>query len=78
MNIFEIISDFTNTQGKKFVDFVMQYFDALPSFIQALVLIGAGLLIIIGTISIIKSSFKLILALGVIFIILFILWTFVL
>lgn len=78
MNIFDIISDFTNKQGKRLVDFVMQYFDALPSFVQALILIGASLLIIIGAISIIKSSFKLILALGIIFIVVFIIWTFVL
>lgn len=75
MGIFDIIIDFTNKKGSEFVDFVLKYFYALSGFLQAIVLLGAALLIIIGAITVIKKSFKLILVLGIVFVILFVLWT---
>lgn len=76
--MFDFIREFTNKKGEELVDFVLQYFYALSGFIQALVIIAVAFLTLIGLIAIIKKSFKLIMTLGIIFLILFVLWTFVL
>lgn len=76
MGIFDIIIDYTNKKGQEFVDFVLGVFSQLSGFLQAIVLIGAALLIVIGAITVIKKSFKLILILGIVFVVLFVIWTF--
>ncbi|HHU24067.1 MAG: hypothetical protein PHG08_01285 [Bacilli bacterium] len=77
MGIFDFIIEYTNKKGEEFVKFVLDIFTQLSGFLQAIVLLAAAFLVIIGAITVIKKSFKLILVLGIIFVVLFVIWTFV-
>ena len=77
MGLVQNILDFINEKCSQLVDYVLDLFGSFNEIVQALILIGAGILIIFGAISVIKKSAKLIVVLAAILVIVFIVWTFI-
>lgn len=77
MGLVQNILDFINEKCSQLVDYVLDLFGSFNEIIQALILLGAGILIIFGAISVIKKSAKLIVVLAAILVIVFIVWTFI-
>lgn len=77
MGLVQKILDFINEKCSQLVDYVLDLFGSFDEIVQALILIGAGILIIFGAISVIKKSAKLIVVLAAILVIVFIVWTFI-
>lgn len=77
MGLVQNILDFINEKCSQLVDYVLDLFGSFDEIVQALILIGAGILIIFGAISVIKKSAKLIVVLAAILVIVFIVWTFI-
>lgn len=77
MGLIQNILDFINEKCSQLVDYVLDLFGSFDEIVQALILIGAGILIIFGAISVIKKSAKLIVVLAAILVIVFIVWTFI-
>ena len=77
MGLIQNILDFINEKCSQLVDYVLDQFGSFDEIVQALILIGAGILIIFGAISVIKKSAKLIVVLAAILVIVFIVWTFI-
>lgn len=76
MGFVQRITDFINEKCSQLVDYVLNLFNSFSDLIQALILIGAGILIIFGAFAVIKKSAKLIIVLASILVIVFIVWTF--
>jgi Na+/alanine symporter len=76
MGLIQNILDFINEKCSQLVDYVLNLFGSFDKIVQALILLVAGVLIIFGTISVIKKSAKLIVVLAAILVIVFIVWTF--
>jgi Na+/alanine symporter len=77
MGLIQNILDFINEKCSQLVDYVLNLFGSFDKIVQALILLVAGVLIIFGTISVIKKSAKLIVVLAAILVIVFIVWTFI-
>lgn len=77
MGLIQNILDFINEKCSQLVDYVLNLFGSFDKIVQALILLVAGVLIIFGTISVIKKSAKLIVILAAILVIVFIVWTFI-
>lgn len=77
MGLVQKILDFINEKCSQLVDYVLDLFGSFNEIVQALILLGAGILIIFGAISVIKKSAKLIVVLAAILVIVFIVWTFI-
>lgn len=77
MGLIQNILDFINEKCSQLVDYVLDLFGSFNEIVQALILLGAGILIIFGAISVIKKSAKLIVVLAAILVIVFIVWTFI-
>lgn len=77
MGLVQNILDFINEKCSQLVDYVLDLFGSFNEIVQALILLGAGILIIFGAISVIKKSAKLIVVLAAILVIVFIVWTFI-
>ena len=77
MGLVQNILDFINEKCSQLVDYVLDLFGSFNEIVQALILLGAGMLIIFGAISVIKKSAKLIVVLAAILVIVFIVWTFI-
>lgn len=77
MGLIQSILDFINEKCSQLVDYVLNLFGSFDKIVQALILLVAGVLIIFGTISVIKKSAKLIVVLAAILVIVFIVWTFI-
>ena len=77
MGLIQNILDFINEKCSQLVDYVLDLFGSFNEIVQALILLGAGMLIIFGAISVIKKSAKLIVVLAAILVIVFIVWTFI-
>lgn len=77
MGLVQKILDFINEKCSQLVDYVLDLFGSFDEIVQALILLGAGMLIIFGAISVIKKSAKLIVVLAAILVIVFIVWTFI-
>lgn len=77
MGLVQNVLDFINEKCSQLVDYVLDLFGSFDEIVQALILIGAGILIIFGAISVIKKSAKLIVVLAAILVIVFIVWTFI-
>ena len=77
MGLVQKILDFINEKCSQLVDYVLDLFGSFDEIFQALILLGAGILIIFGAISVIKKSAKLIVVLAAILVIVFIVWTFI-
>lgn len=76
MGFVQRITDFINEKCSQLVDYVLNLFNSFSDLIKALILIGAGILIIFGAFAVIKKSAKLIIVLASILVIVFIVWTF--
>lgn len=59
------ITDFLNGVGDQIVSFVLGWLDNLPPMLQGLVVIFGALLIVVGLITLIKKSIKLIISLAI-------------
>lgn len=70
------IIDFINEKCSQLVEYVLNLFNSFGDIIQALLLVGAGILIIFGAFAVIKKSAKLIVVLASLLVIVFIVWTF--
>lgn len=70
------IIDFINEKCSQLVEYVLNLFNSFNDIIQALLLVGAGILIIFGAFAVIKKSAKLIVVLASLLVIVFIVWTF--
>lgn len=70
------IMDFINEKCSQLVDYILNLFNSFGNIIQALILIGAGVLIVFGAFAVIKKSAKLIVVLASLLVIVFIVWTF--
>ena len=77
MGLIQNILDFINEKCSQLVDYVLNLFGSFDKIVQALILLVAGVLIIFGTISVIKKSAKLVVVLAAILVIVFIVWTFI-
>lgn len=77
MGLVQNILDFINEKCSQLVDYVLDLFGSFNEIVQTLILLGAGILIIFGAISVIKKSAKLIVVLAAILVIVFIVWTFI-
>lgn len=77
MGLVQNILDFINEKCSQLVDYVLDLFGSFNEIVQALILLGAGMLIIFGAISVIKKSAKLIVVLAALLVIVFIVWTFI-
>ncbi len=77
MGLVQNILDFINEKCSQLVDYVLDLFGSFNEIVKALILLGAGILIIFGAISVIKKSAKLIVVLAAILVIVFIVWTFI-
>lgn len=77
MGLIQNILDFINEKCSQLVDYVLNLFGSFDKIVQALILLVAGVLIIFGTISVIKKSAKLIVVLAAILVIVFIVWIFI-
>ena len=77
MGLVQKILDFINEKCSQLVDYVLDLFGSFDEIVQALILLGAGMLIIFGAISVIKKSAKLIVVLAALLVIVFIVWTFI-
>ena len=77
MGLIQNILDFIIEKCSQLVDYVLDLFGSFNEIVQALILLGAGILIIFGAISVIKKSAKLIVVLAAILVIVFIVWTFI-
>lgn len=70
------IIDFINEKCSQLVEYVLNLFNSFSDIIQALLLVGAGILIVFGAFAVIKKSAKLIVVLASLLVIVFIVWTF--
>lgn len=78
MSIIDKTKDFLNSIGKELVEFAFGWLAKVPPMMQALILIGLAILSIIGLISLIRWSFKIVIPLAILAILAILLWTFVL
>ncbi len=76
-NIIKMITDFISGKSQEFVDYVLGLFGSFSQIIQALILVVSAILVLIGTIAVIKKSAKLIIVVAALMVIGFIIWTFV-
>ncbi len=76
MNALESIIDFINGKSKELVDYVLDMFNSLSYFLQAVILLLIGILVLIGIVAVIKKSFKFIIIIASILVIGIIIWTF--
>lgn len=74
----EQAQEILNKIGDKLIDFLLKWFYKAPTFIQSLIVIGVTLLSIIGLISLIKWSIKVLVPLAIIAIAAILIWKFVL
>lgn len=77
LNIFQSIIDFVQEKCNQFVDYVLDFFGTFSDIIQALILLAVGILVLIGTIAVIKKSAKIIIVLAAILVIVSIIWMFI-
>lgn len=77
MGLIQRFIDFIYEKSSQLVEYVLNLFNSLDKIVQALILLGAGILIIFGAFAVIKKSAKLIVILAAILVVLFIVWTFI-
>lgn len=77
LNIFQPIIDFVREKCSQLVDYVLDFFGTFSDIIQALILLAVGILVLIGTIAVIKKSAKIIIVLAAILVIVSIVWIFI-
>lgn len=76
LNIFGSIIDFIEEKCGKLVDYVLGLLESFTTIFQALIIVVAGILILIGTIAVIKKSAKLIITVAAILVIVFAIYMF--
>ena len=77
MGLIQRLIDYIYEKSSQLVEYVLNLFNSLDKIVQALILLGAGVLIIFGTFAVIKKSAKLIVILAAILVVVFIVWTFI-
>ena len=77
MGLIQRFIDFIYEKSSQLVEYVLNLFNSLDKIVQALILLGAGILIIFGAFAVIKKSAKLIVILAAILVVIFIVWTFI-
>ena len=77
MGLIQRLIDYIYEKSSQLVEYVLNLFNSLDKIVQALILLGAGVLIIFGTFAVIKKSAKLIVILAAILVVIFIVWTFI-
>lgn len=76
--IIETCEEILNKLGQKVIDFLLGWFNKVPTFIQSIIVIGGLFLAVIGLISLIKWSVKVLVPLAIIVIAAILIWKFVL
>lgn len=77
LNIFKSIIDFIEEKCGQIVDFVLGLLESFTTIFQALIIVAVAILVLIGTIAVIKKSAKIIITVAAILVILFTIWIFV-
>lgn len=77
-NFMDKVQEFLNSIGQKLVDYIFGWLAKVPPMIQSIILIGLAILSIIGLISLIKWSFKVIIPLAILAILAILIWVFIL
>ncbi len=69
LNIFQRIFDFVDEKCEQLINFLIEILKSFPSVFQVLFVIIAAFLIVIGTITLIKKSAKLIIVIAAVLVI---------
>lgn len=76
LNIFKPIIDFIDEKCGQIVDFVLGLLESFTTIFQALIIIAIAVLVVIGTIAVIKKSAKIIITVAAILVVVFTIWMF--
>lgn len=77
-SLLEQAENILNKVGEKLIEFLLGWFFKAPPFIQSLITLGVCFLVVIGLISLIKWSVKVLVPLAIIAIAVILIWKFVL